>query len=186
MKERLRMNFLNLLKKRESIRKYLDKKVEREKIEACLEAARLAPSACNSQPWRFIIVDDDDLTKKVGKATYSKFIPFNRFADAVPAFAVIVAQNRNLSSKFGGMVKDIPYHFIDIGIAAEHFCLQAVEEGLGTCMMGWFNEKEIKKLLEIPQKERIALIIAMGYHENQGPREKIRKDINSIRSYNKY
>lgn len=180
------MSFIELLKKRESIRAYIDKEVNREKIERCLEAARIAPSACNSQPWRFIIVDEPELRKKVGKATYSKIVSFNKFAETSPVLAVIVAQDRKLASKFGGMIKDLPYYLIDIGIAAEHFCLQAVEEGLGTCMMGWFNEKEIKKLLDIPKKEKIALVIALGYHENKEPRKKIRKDMDKIRSYNKY
>lgn len=180
------MSFIELLKKRESIRTYIDKEVDREKIERCLEAARLAPSACNSQPWRFIIVDDPELRQKVGKATFSKIVSFNKFVQSSPALAVIVSQDGNLTSRLGGMVKDLPYYLIDIGIAAEHFCLQAVEEGLGTCMMGWFNDKEIKKLLGIPKKEKIALVIALGYHENNEPRKKIRKDIDSIRSYNKY
>ncbi len=180
------MDFLELLYRRESIRNFLDRKVERTKIERCLEASRLSPSACNSQPWRFIIVDEPNLKSEIAKATFSKLVSFNRFAQTAPAFAVIVAENRNLGSKFGGMVKDIPYHLIDIGIAAEHFCLQAVEEGLGTCMLGWFNEKRIKNLLDIPKKERIALVIALGYHDNKEPRKKIRKDLDSIRTYNKY
>lgn len=180
------MSFLELLKKRESVRKFIDKKVERDKIERCLEAARFSPSACNSQPWRFIVVDEPELRQRVAEATFSKVVSFNKFTVTAPAFTVIVAENRNLSSKFGGMVKDIPYHLIDIGIAAEHFCLQAVEEGLGTCMVGWFNEKKLKELLGIPKKERIALLIAFGYHENTGPRKKIRKAMDDIRNYNRY
>jgi len=180
------MSFLELLKKRESIRKFIDKRVERDKIERCLEAARLSPSACNSQPWRFIVVDDPKLKQRIAESTFSKVIYFNKFTVTAPAFVIIVAENRNLSSKFGGMVKDLPYYLIDIGIAAEHFCLQAVEEGLGTCMLGWFNEKKLKELLEIPKKERIALVIAFGYHENAEPRKKIRKDMDSIRNYNGY
>ena len=180
------MSFLELLRKRESVRKYIDQRVEREKIENCLEASRLAPSACNSQPWRFIIVDDPELSKEVAQATFSKAVSFNKFTMTAPAFAVIVAKKRVTSAKFGEMIKGIPYYFIDIGIAAEHFCLQALEEGLGTCMLGWFNEKKIKKLLEIPKQEKIALVIALGYHENKEVRKKTRKDMDSIRTYNKY
>lgn len=180
------MFLLELLKKRESIRKYINKRVEREKIDRCIEAVRLSPSACNSQPWRFIIVDDPDLTPRLAEATFNKLISFNKFTMTAPAFAVIISENRNLGSKFGGMMKDIPYQLIDIGIAAENFCLQAVEESLGTCILGWFNEKKIKELLGIPKKEKVALVIALGYHENNPPRKKIRKDLDSIRSYNKY
>ena len=76
---------------------------------------------------------------------------------------------------------------IDIGIAAEHFCLQATEEGLGTCMLGWFNEKPVQKLLGIPPKRRIGLIISLGYEpEDYRMREKIRKDKYKVISYNKY
>lgn len=180
------MSFLELLYKRESVRNFVDKKVERDKIDSCLEASRLSPSACNSQPWRFIIVDEPVLKGKVAEATFGKLVSFNSFTKTAPVFAVIVAENRNLNAKLGGMVKDIPYYLIDIGIAAEHFCLQAVEEGLGTCMLGWFNEKQIKELLGIPKKERVALVIALGYHENKEPRKKSRKDLDSIRTYNKY
>lgn len=180
------MSFFKLLYKRESVRNFIDKNVERDKIDRCLEASRLSPSACNSQPWRFIIVDEPDLKDEVAKATFGKLVSFNKFTKTASAFAVIIAENRNLNSRFGGMVKDIPYHLIDIGIAAEHFCLQAVEEGLGTCMLGWFNEKRIKDLLGIPKKEKVALVIALGYHENKEPRKKVRKDLDSIRTYNKY
>ena len=180
------MSFLDLLKRRESIRNYIDKDVERAKIERCLEAARLSPSACNSQPWRFIIVDEPKLKKNIAEATFNNTIPFNNFTLSAPAFVVIVAEDRQLSLKFGGMDKDIPYYLIDVGIAAEHFCLQAVEEGLGTCMIGWFQEEKIKKALKVPKEERIALVISIGYYENSGPRKKMRKDMDSIRSYNKY
>ncbi|MDK2920183.1 MAG: hypothetical protein PWQ37_2916 [Candidatus Petromonas sp.] len=180
------MNFLELVTNRQSVRKYLEKRVEREKIERCLEAARLSPSACNSQPWKFIVVDKPELREKVAKATFSKVVSFNRFALSAPVLVVVVSENRNLAAKFGGMVKNIPYYLIDIGIAAEHFCLQATEEGLGTCMIGWFKEKEIKDLLNVPNKNRIALVITLGYPEQSNIRKKQRKDLNTIMSYNKY
>ncbi len=170
------MNFLELVTNRQSVRKYLEKRVEREKIERCLEAARLSPSACNSQPWKFIVVDKPELREKVAKATFSKVVSFNRFALSAPVLVVVVSENRNLAAKFGGMVKNIPYYLIDIGIAAEHFCLQATEEGLGTCMIGWFKEKEIKDLLNVPNKNRIALVITLGYPEQSNIRKKQRKD----------
>ncbi len=180
------MNFLELVTNRQSVRKYLEKRVEREKIERCLEAARLSPSACNSQPWKFIVVDKPELREKVAKATFSKVVSFNRFALSAPVLVVVVSENRNLAAKFGGMVKNIPYYLIDIGIAAEHFCLQATEEGLGTCMIGWFKEKEIKDLLNVPNKNRIALVITLGYPEQSNIRKKQRKELDTIMSYNKY
>ena len=75
---------------------------------------------------------------------------------------------------------------MDIGIAAEHFCLQAASEGLGTCIMGWFDENEVKRLLGIPKKKRAELIITLGYPAKDVIREKIRKRKEEICSYNRY
>jgi nitroreductase len=179
------MKFLELIKTRQSVRKYSPKPVEREKIERCIEAARLAPSACNSQPWKFIIVDDTELKKKVANETFSTIAPFNKFAIQAPVIIAIVMEKPSLLSQFGGRVKDKDFYLIDIGITAEHFCLQAAEEGLGTCMLGWFNEKNVLKLLDIPAKKRIGLLITLGYTADE-PRKKIRKEIKEMSNYNKY
>ena len=179
------MKFLELILKRQSVRKYSEKAVEKEKIERCLEAARLAPSACNAQPWKYIIVDDNELKEKVAKETFSIIAPFNKFSLKAPVIVVIVMEKPNLQSQFGGRVNNKDFYLIDIGITAEHFCLQATEEGLGTCILGWFNEKAIMKLLNIPSKKRIGLLITVGYPADE-PRQKKRKDLTEIRSYNKY
>ena len=179
------MKFLELIKIRQSVRKYSDKPVEKEKIERCLEAARLAPSACNSQPWKYIVVDDPDLKEKVARGTFSAIAPFNKFSIQSPIIVAIVMEKPTMLSQFGGRVKDKDFYLIDIGITAEHFCLQAAEEGLGTCILGWFNEKAVLKLLNIPSKKRIALLITLGYADDK-PRQKIRKDFKEIFSYNKY
>jgi len=179
------MKFLELVNKRQSVRKYSDKIVEREKIERCLEAARLAPSACNSQPWKYIVVDDPELKEKVAKETFSTIASFNKFVLQAPVIIAIVMEKPSLISQFGGRVKDKDFYLIDIGITAEHFCLQAAEEGLGTCMLGWFNERAVLKLLEIPAKKRIGLLITLGYPADE-PRNKIRKNFKDICSYNKY
>ncbi|QNB47845.1 NAD(P)H nitroreductase [Thermanaerosceptrum fracticalcis] len=180
------MAFLELVSKRQSVRDYLEKPVEREKIERCLEAARLAPSACNSQPWKFIVVDDPNLKEAVARETFSSVISFNRFTLKAPAIIIIVSENRKLLPQIGGAIKDKPYHLIDVGIAAEHICLQAVEEGLGTCMVGWFNESPLKKLLGIPERKRIELLITIGYPSAEAIRKKNRIELPGIYSYNKY
>ena len=182
------MDFSKLVKSRQSVRKYdFDKKVERGKIEKCIEAARLAPSACNSQPWSFIVVDDPELSQQVAKSTFSKIISFNKFAAEAPVIAVIVIEKPKLITQIGEALKDREFPLIDIGIAAQHFCLQAHELGLGTCMMGWFDEKKIKGLLQIPRKKRIGLCISMGYEvENYPLRKKIRKAAEGMFSYNRY
>lgn len=118
--------------------------IEREKIDKCLEVARLSPSACNSQPWNFIIVDNPELKDKIARSTFNEVVSFNKFSLNAPILVVVTTTKGNLKTKVGQMITNIPYYLIDIGIAAEHFCLQASEEGLGTCMIGWFNEKNKK------------------------------------------
>ena len=149
------MDFFTLINKRESVRGYLDKQVEREKIIKIIEAARVAPSACNAQPWKFIVVNDKEITSEVAKNLYEPMIGLNKFALTAPVFIVVVGEKRNLTSKIGELIKKKDYTSIDVGIASEHICLAATELGLGTCMMGWFKEKEIKKLLNINKNKEI-------------------------------
>lgn len=181
------MNFTDLIKKRQSVRRYSTKSVEKEKIMRCVEAARLAPSASNSQPWKFIVVDEPELKNKVAKETYNNIITFNKFVPEAPVIIVITLEKPKLITRLGQRIKNKEWKLIDIGIAAEHFCLQAEEEGLGTCMLGWYNEKPIKKILNIPEKKNIALLISLGYSpEDYKNREKTRKKINEIYSHNNY
>lgn len=177
---------LELIKTRQSVREYLNISVEREKIEKCLKAAQLAPSACNSQPWKFIVVDDQELKEAVAKETFGKLISFNHFSVQAPVLVVIVTEKANIICRLGQKIKNKQYSLIDIGIAAEHFCLQATEEGLGTCMLGWFNEKGVKELLGIPDQKSVDLIITMGYAAADKIRAKNRKKMDEIRSYNIY
>ncbi|MBT9832156.1 nitroreductase family protein [Clostridium baratii] len=180
------MDFFTLINKRESVRGYLDKQVEREKIIKIIEAARVAPSACNAQPWKFIVVNDKEITREVAKNLYDPMIGLNKFALTVPVFIVVVGEKRNLTSKMGELIKKKDYTSIDIGIASEHICLAATELGLGTCMMGWFKEKEIKKLLNINKNKEIHLVISLGYYYDKEPRNKVRKPIDEILSFNEY
>jgi nitroreductase len=179
------MNFLELVKLRQSSRKYSPRPVEREKIQRCIEAARLAPSASNSQPWNFVVVDEPELCGKVAKETYNAVIQFNRFVAQAPVIVAIVMKKPPLLTQIGGRIRNKDFYLIDTGIAAEHFCLQAAEEGLGTCMLGWFNEKNVQRLLNIPKNRRIGLLITLGYSESR-LREKTRKPINDILKYNSY
>lgn len=181
------MNFQELINKRQSVRKYSDKAVEKEKIKRCIEAARLAPSASNSQPWKLLIVDNPELKNKVAKETCSKLLKFNKFVLEASVIIVIVLEKAKVKTRIGEKLKNKEWRLIDIGIAAEHFCLQATEEGLGTCMLGWYNEKPIKKLLNIPDNKPIGLLISVGYPvKDYKLRKKIRKDIEQIVSYNAY
>jgi len=181
------MDFLDLVRHRQSVRSYNPlRPVEKEKLDRCIEAVRLAPSACNAQPWKLVVVDDPELKKKVAQAASAKWLGFNRFTSQAQVLIVIVREDPNLTSKLGTVLKDKPYTIMDIGIAAEHFCLQATSEGLGTCIMGWFDESAVKKILGIPKKKRAELIITLGYPAKDVIREKIRKKTEEMCSHNAY
>ncbi len=180
------MKFIELSLSRFSVRKYTEQKVEPEKIEQCLKAVQIAPSASNAQPWKFVIVDDPELKNQVARETYNSVVSFNRFASKAPIIIAIVMEKAGLITQLGGKIKHKEFSLIDIGIAAEHFCLQAAELGLGTCMLGWFNERQIQKLLSIPKSKTIGLLITLGYPDQKPPEEKRRKKIHEIFSYNSY
>lgn len=179
-------DFIELVKKRQSTRSYSAKPVEKIKIERCLEAGRLAPSACNAQPWSFIMIDDQELKNKVADLTADRLLPLNHFTKQAPVHIVIVVEKANLTSNLGSALKDKLFPWIDIGIAAEHICLQAVSEGLGTCILGWFKEKKVKKLLNVPEKKRVGLIITLGYPKTERIRKKKRKVLTDITHRNMY
>jgi nitroreductase len=180
------MTFLELVRKRQSTRQFVDRPVEREQIERCVEAARLAPSACNSQPWKFIVIDERELRTAVAQRLASPVFGINAFAAQAPVLVAVVTEPSTLTARLGAMLKDKPYHLMDLGIAVEHFCLQAVEEGLGTCIMGWFDETGVKRLLEVPRGKRVHLTVAVGYAASEVVRPKARKDRGEILAFNAY
>jgi nitroreductase len=181
------MNFAELVKIRQSVRRYQERPVEPEKLQAIVESVRLAPSAGNGQPWTLIIVDEPLLKDKVAKATFSSTISFNRFSLEAPVIAVLTVEKTNVMTQIGGWLKQREYPLIDIGIAAEHLCLQAADIGLGTCMIGWFDEKAIKRLLNIPRPTRVSLLITLGYAAEGYPlRSKSRKDTDAMSRRNAY
>ncbi len=180
------MSFLDLASKRYSVRNYKNTPVPREKIDRCIEAVRLAPSACNSQPWKFVIIDDAELIKALAKTAFAGFLDLNHFALKAPVLVLVVYQRQKMSAKLGGIIKKKNFSLIDVGIAAEHFCLQATEEGLGTCILGWFNEKKVKKVVSIPRFKRVELIISLGFSGDEQIPHKNRKGTEEISSYNKY
>jgi len=181
------MTFTELILARQSVRRYANIPVEKEKVDQCLESARLAPSASNSQPWKFIVVDKEPLRTEVAKATFSDIQLINKFTLQAPVMLVIVMEKAKLITRLAMLVKKKEWPLIDIGITAEHFCLQAAELGLGTCMIGWFDEDKIKKLLQIPSDNSIGLVISLGYAAEGYPqRTKIRKPIEEVVRYNKY
>jgi len=181
------MALLDLLKQRKSVRDFLDRPVELEKIMMCLEAARLAPSACNSQPWKFIVVDDRQLKNKLCDAAFSGIYWINSFCKTAPVIVVIVSEKSKFLARIGGVFRDTKYYLIDIGIAGEHFILQAEDLGLGTCWIGWFNEGAVKSVLNIPKHKKIDMLIALGYYDREKVNsEHSREPMDKISSFNSY
>lgn len=175
--------FYDLVARRQSDRAYEGKPVPREVLERIVDAARLAPSACNSQPWHFIVVDRPEVRSEAASALVS--MGMNGFATQAPAFIVIVQKAPNFTARLGGWIKNKHFPLIDCGIAASHIALAAAAEGLGSCIMGWFDEKRLKRLLGVPRSERVLLAVAIGYSA-QPLRNKQRHALSEVMGDNKY
>lgn len=177
------MKLRDLIQKRQSLRKYSSKSIPRELIDQCIEAARLAPSACNSQPWSFIIVDDEKIKNELVEKAFSGIYSMNEFAKKAPVIVVVITERSRFAAKLGGAFRGVQYNLIDIGIACEHLVLQAEELGIGTCWLGWFNEKAVKKVLSLPKSSKIDIIISMGYPETSIIKNKNRRSLDEIRKF---
>ncbi len=158
-------NFLELVKKRWSCRDYSEAPVPEESITNCLEAARLAPSACNKQPWRFMIVKDCELRKKLCSEGLLPGLPMPWIKNA-PVIVVLCAETSVLTHVIAPIISKVQYHLIDIGIAGEHFVLAAEAQGLATCWIGWFNGKRVRKILNLPRSLEVLSLISLGYPAN--------------------
>jgi nitroreductase len=180
------MKFLDLVQLRQSDRAYdVDRIVENDKLTYILEAARLAPSACNAQPWTFIVVNDPETRKQVASAISDKTLGMNHFSYQAPVFIILVEESANLTSTLGGKIKQKHFPHIDLGIAAAHLSLAAADQGLGSCIIGWFNEKKICETLKIPASKRPVLVLTLGYSKQEN-RMKKRKQWDSVVRYNQY
>ena len=177
------MKFRELVRIRQSIRNYSSMPVPRDSIDKCIEAARFAPSACNSQPWSFIIIDDPDLKNSFADVAFSGIYSLCSFARNAPVIIAVITKKSSYAASLGSFFKGTQFNLIDIGIACEHLILQATEEGLGSCWLGWFNEKKVKKFLDVPNKTNVDILISLGYPADDAIREKVRKSLPEIRHY---
>ena len=179
----MEQNFRELVEKRRSVRKYKAEKVPREAIERCLEAARLAPSACNSQPWSFIVADMEPVRTKLAQAAFSGVYAMNDFAAQAPVLIAILTERSKFMAALAGKFRGVQYSLIDIGIACAFLSLAAEEQGLGSCLLGWFNEKAVKEVLGLPRHARVDIMISMGYSAGDKAGPKIRKTSREIWRY---
>lgn len=175
--------FLDLVKKRYSLRSYKKDRVARTDIDMCLEAARFAPSACNSQPWSFIIIDEPEKRSKVAEAAFSGIYSMCSFAKEAPVLIVVITEKSSYAATLGQYLKGTQYNLIDIGIACEHILLQAAERGIGSCWLGWFNEKKVKKCMGLKNDVHVDSILTLGYPHDKTVPEKKRRSLDEIRKY---
>lgn len=178
------MDFLTLAKTRQSVRGYQTKPVAREDVLKCLEAARLAPSACNSQPWKMVAVDEPDLLTRLAEAISPEGKAVNKFVHQVSVLVAVVEEQAVLAP--GAAAAADRWVGIDNGSAISHFCLEAAELGLGTCIMGSFDEEQVKAVLKIPAEKTVKIVIALGYAADETIRPKLRRQLEQAVSFNQY
>jgi nitroreductase len=174
------MNFTEIARERQSCRSYNpERRVEKEKLDAILSAARLAPSACNGQPYE-ISVCQGDVAKRVASATQG--MGMNRFASDAPVLLVISEKPYVASAALGARLKKNDYRSIDIGIVAAYITAEATAQGLSTCILGWLDDEKIRDACDLDGQAR--LVITLGYaSEGDRLREKKRKDLDELVKY---
>lgn len=168
------MNFMEIAQTRQSCRSYdPGREVERQKIWAILEAARLAPSACNGQPYHFTVCRGEK-AKAVASAVSG--LGMNKFAAQAPVLIVVSEEPYVKTAAMGAKLKGIDYRSIDIGIAAAYLTAEATVQGLGTCILGWLDSEKIQKICHLDRP--VHMVITVGYpSEKDTLREKKRKDV---------
>ena len=174
------MNFLEIAQARQSCRAYDETKaVEPEKLEAILEAARIAPSACNGQPYK-ITVCKGETAREVALAT--RGMGMNKFATQAPITLVISEMPYVKSAAMGAKVKGNDYRSIDIGIVTAYLTAEATAQGLSTCILGWLDDAKVREICDL--KHPVRLVITLGYAKEGDPlRKKVRKDPEELVSY---
>jgi nitroreductase len=173
--EDLNMDVMTAIKTRRSIRAYKNEPIEDEKLEAVLEAGRLAPSARNLQEWKYVVVKDKALRDKLVNAANGQ-----RFVGQAPAVIVACALQTDHVMPCG----ELSYP-VDVAISVDHMTLAAVEQGLGTCWIGAFRQDEVKKLLDIPEEVRVVVLLPIGYPDIS-PDPKPRKSMEEMVAYDRW
>ncbi len=173
------MTFDQIIENRRSTRSFDSRPVKEKDLFSIIEAARLAPSACNSQTWRFVAVTNRKIIQKICEEAMRPIIP-NKWLKQAPLVIVGCSQLDVIANRVGTKVTGIEYYQIDLGIAMEHMVLKATELGLGTCWIGWFAENKLKEILKIPKRIKVSAMLAVGYTKGLNPKKRTRKPIERI------
>ena len=168
------MGFIDLVKQRRSIRKYKSNSIPDEKTHKVLEAARLAPSWGNKYCSRFIVVKDVEIKRKLAEASGYAWL------STAPVVIVACADPKSSGKRDGKS-----YYLVDVGISMDHLILAATEQGLGTCWVGWFDEKKARKALGVPKNLKIVAMTPIGYPD-ESPKPKVLKTLEEVVSADQY
>jgi nitroreductase len=175
-------NVFKVIKERCSIRSYSDRAIEEENLNLILESARLAPSASNTQPWRFYVVKDKEKIKALSeKMPLGSRVIINSFIAEAPTVIVATAGPLSFLYRVASYIVNKKWYYMDAAIALEHMVLTAWEMGIGSCWIGWFDEKTVKSLFGIPQEEEVIAMLTLGYpKEGYIPHHKNRKSFEEV------
>ena len=183
------MTFLELARTRQSDRAFTTQAVRREDLLTCVQAVQLAPSACNSQPWKFMVVDEAEAKAKLCDALVLEGgVTGAPWRESCPAFIVFVEQKANVMPGVLAVYNDSQrFAQGDIGMASLNMCYQAMELGLSTCILGMLDQKKMENLFGIPEGETVRLALAVGYaKEEKAPRKKVRKPFEEVVCFNEW
>lgn len=170
--------FKELARKRRSIRKFKETPIDRDKIEEIIKSAIYSPSACNSQPYRFIVLSGD-YKNRFCDSVFSGFFSASSFVKKAPVIIAIIRTRTTLKMKIGNKICDTDFSLIDLGIAGEHIVLAATDMGLGSLWVGWFDRKKASEFLNLKKGENIEILIAIG-EKDEEPEERKKKAYNDI------
>jgi len=166
------MRIAEAIRERRSVRSYKPLPVPEEKLTKILNAARMAPSAGNRQPWKFVVVRDEKRRKALARAASNQ-----TFVGEAPVVIAAVALSPDRPMACG-----VPSYAVDLAIAVDHMTLLATEEGLGTCWIGAFSQDEVRDILSIPLKYKVVTVLPLGYPADTA-RSKVRKAMEEIVAY---
>ncbi|NLF29512.1 MAG: nitroreductase [Planctomycetes bacterium] len=164
------MDVREAIRRRYSVRKYTPQPVDEAMLRTVLEAARLAPSGSNRQPWKFVVVRDPDLRARLVEACNGQ-----AFVGTAP---VVIAACGTMPDRT--MSCDVPGDPVDVAIAIDHMALQAAELGLGTCWIGAFKQDAVRSVLGIPADAKVIEVLTLGHPADKPPQAKKRKDLSEI------
>jgi nitroreductase len=171
-------DFLEICARRQSCRNYTGKPVEHDKLVKCVEAGRLTPSACNSQPWSFVVVEKPELVAEVAKC--GQQMDMNPFLSKAGAFIIVLEEHAVLAKNVRRILDSQYFAKGDLGAATVQICLEAESQGLGSCIIGIYDRETLCNLLNIPAGKQFAALIALGYAANETVRPKARKELKDI------